>query len=55
MHPLQERLWVNQQRMQEVHRRRLYHRFSSHHVALVLYNIVLLYHILSDKIYIFYS
>ncbi|XP_029158212.1 uncharacterized protein LOC114930568 [Nylanderia fulva] len=33
MHPLQERLWVNQQRMQEVHRRRLYHRFSSHHVA----------------------
>lgn len=33
MHPLQERLWVNQQRMQEVHRRRLYHRFSSHHVG----------------------
>lgn len=33
MHPLQERLWINQQRMQEAHRRRLYHRFSSHHVA----------------------
>lgn len=46
MHPLQERLWVNQQRMQEMHRRRLYHRFSSHHVALVL---MLLYYILSGK------
>lgn len=50
MHPLQERLWVNQQRMQEVHRRRLYHRFSSHHVGLVL---MLLYYILSDKKYLF--
>ncbi|XP_012231747.2 E3 ubiquitin-protein ligase Arkadia [Linepithema humile] len=26
MHPVQERLWMTQQRMQEVHRRRLYHR-----------------------------
>ncbi|XP_032676346.1 uncharacterized protein LOC116846522 isoform X2 [Odontomachus brunneus] len=33
MHPVQERLWMNQQRMQEVHRRRLYHRSPSHHVA----------------------
>ncbi|TGZ39006.1 E3 ubiquitin-protein ligase arkadia-C [Temnothorax longispinosus] len=33
MHPMQERLWMNQQRMQEVHRRRLYHRSSSHHTA----------------------
>ncbi|XP_011142321.1 E3 ubiquitin-protein ligase Arkadia [Harpegnathos saltator] len=33
MHPVQERLWMNQQRMQEVHRRRLYHRSSSHHTA----------------------
>lgn len=31
MHPVQERLWMNQQRMQEVHRRRLYHRSSLHH------------------------
>ncbi|XP_012528807.1 uncharacterized protein LOC105832433 isoform X1 [Monomorium pharaonis] len=33
MHPMQERLWMTQQRMQEVHRRRLYHRSSSHHTA----------------------
>ncbi|XP_014468897.1 PREDICTED: E3 ubiquitin-protein ligase Arkadia-like isoform X2 [Dinoponera quadriceps] len=33
MHPMQERLWMNQQRMQEVHRRRLYHRSPSHHAA----------------------
>lgn len=51
MHPLQERLWVNQQRIQEAHRRRLYHRFSSsHHVALVL---ILLYYILCSKVYLF--
>jgi len=41
MHPVQERLWMNQQRMQEVHRRRLYHRSSLHHglVSLLLYSI----------------
>ncbi|KAL0132164.1 hypothetical protein PUN28_000144 [Cardiocondyla obscurior] len=33
MHPWQERLWVNQQRMQELQRRRLYHRSSLHHTA----------------------
>ncbi|KYN02206.1 PREDICTED: uncharacterized protein LOC108774447 [Cyphomyrmex costatus] len=33
MHPMQERLWMNQQRIQEVHRRRLYYRSSSHHTA----------------------
>ncbi|XP_025075698.1 uncharacterized protein LOC105433446 [Pogonomyrmex barbatus] len=31
MHPVQERLWMNQQRMQEVHRRRLYLRSSQIH------------------------
>lgn len=31
MHPVQERLWMNQQRVQEVHRRRLYPRSSSYH------------------------
>ncbi|KAK2588852.1 hypothetical protein KPH14_001721 [Odynerus spinipes] len=31
MHPVQERLWMNQQRVQELHRRRLYPRSSSHH------------------------
>lgn len=33
MHPVQERLWMNQQRVQEVHRRRLYPRSSSHHTS----------------------
>lgn len=37
MHPMQERLWMNQQRMQEVHRRRLYHRSSSHHTLVFQY------------------
>lgn len=36
MHPVQERLWMNQQRMQEVHRRRLYHRSPSHHALVSL-------------------
>ncbi|KAI4488773.1 hypothetical protein M0802_011283 [Mischocyttarus mexicanus] len=31
MHPVQERLWMNQQRVQEVHRRRLYPRTPSFH------------------------
>lgn len=39
---MQERLWMTQQRIQEIHRRRLYHRSSSH-PALVL---ILLYYIL---------
>ncbi|KAL2747143.1 E3 ubiquitin-protein ligase Arkadia [Vespula maculifrons] len=34
MHPVQERLWMNQQRVQEVHRRRLYPRSSSHHTCM---------------------
>lgn len=33
MHPIQERLWMTQQRIQEIHRRRLYHRGSSSHLA----------------------
>ena len=33
MHPMQERLWVIQQRVQELHRRRLYARSSSHHTS----------------------
>jgi len=45
MHPVQERLWMNQQRMQEVHRRRLYHRSSLHHglVLVLLYSIYKMY------------
>lgn len=31
MHPVQERLWRMQQRVQEVHRRSLHPRFSTHH------------------------
>ncbi|XP_020298970.1 uncharacterized protein LOC109863174 isoform X2 [Pseudomyrmex gracilis] len=33
MNPVQERLWMNQQRIQELHRRRLYHRTSPHYSA----------------------
>ncbi|XP_029048446.1 uncharacterized protein LOC117601401 isoform X3 [Osmia lignaria lignaria] len=33
MHPVQERLWRIQQRVQEVHRRCQYPRFSSHHTT----------------------
>lgn len=38
MNPVQERLWMNQQRIQELHRRRLYHRTSPHYslVSLLL-------------------
>lgn len=38
---MQERLWMNQQRMQEVHRRRLYHRSSSHHTLVFRYIYIL--------------
>ncbi|XP_043519998.1 uncharacterized protein LOC122533912 isoform X2 [Frieseomelitta varia] len=33
MHPIQERLWRMQQRVQEVHRRSLHPRFSTHHTT----------------------
>ncbi|KAG7213040.1 hypothetical protein KM043_002371 [Ampulex compressa] len=33
MHPVHERLWINQQRLQEMYRRLLYQRSSSHHTA----------------------
>lgn len=46
MHPVQERLWMNQQRMQEVHRRRLYRGPSSHHALVVsLYYLRVMLHV----------